>query len=439
MDAGAPEPPDPGIRRAAPGLVVILALLVGCATGTRGSSDDSEHVDPSVFDTPVERADPPKKRPAVTQIGREILPRTGMVVRGRTQRLSNVRGTEVARFEVEEVLRSVPWDQLPDAVGSPILTVFCGEPGMLPRVGVEALLLVARRVRSPNHDVVQVVPIAGSGGAERLAAYKAYLEIESVQSEEERVEALRSYLHRAVRDSRRWTRDNAALEFGSLARFRPYDLGSDDVGVLRNAAMRSNSAVVQRSLQTALAVAERNNTRAPRVPVPEVPNEELLAPFTVSYGAATDPADRRKIVLEAAVELEAGAAPLLRVALDDEDARVREAAVASAGQLRITAVGDALLPLLSREEPLPVRRSTVRAIGHLRVADAVPSLAILARGEGELGSDACYALGRIRTSEAITAMGQLLAGATGERLELIEYLLTDAFVEQERALGRPID
>ena len=57
----------------------------------------------------------------------------------------------------------------------------------------------------------------------------------------------------------------------------------------------------------------------------------------------------------------------------------------------------------------------------------------------DLGADACYALARIRDADAITAMGQLLATARGERLELLEYLLTDAFVEQERALGRSID
>jgi HEAT repeat protein len=438
MNREAP-PPKSSRRWLAVAIGVIGTFgLIGCTSTSTAESD----LDPSVFDTRAETEPKPEKVPAVTQIGREILPRTGMVVLGTTERVSSLHGTEIGRFEVEEVLRSVPWDQMPDSVGTPTLTVFCGEPGMIPRRGRRAILLVRRRVGSLNHDVVQVVPITGPGGGERLDAYRRYLEIEGLPVEEERVEALLAYLRTAVRDSRRWTRDNAALEFGSLARFRPRDLGADDVPILRRASLRGNTAVVKRSLQTALSVAERNASRGPRGPrgpAPTVSRADELVPFTARFDTASDAAERRKILLEAAIALEVDAAPLLRRALDDPDPLVREAAAASAGQLRIQAVGSALLPLLSRDEPLPVTRSTVRALGHLRVADAVPTLAVLARNEGQLGDDACYALARIRNNEASAAMAQLLSSAKGERQELIEYLLTDAFVEQERALGRPID
>jgi hypothetical protein len=102
--------------------VVSLSVvsLGGCVSAS-DAEDPVGNLDPSVFD--VAGADEqPKQRPkteAVTQIGREILPQAGMVVRGHTTRVSRVRGTEVARFEVEEVLRSVPWDQLPDTMGTP--------------------------------------------------------------------------------------------------------------------------------------------------------------------------------------------------------------------------------------------------------------------------------------------------------------------------------
>ncbi len=423
----------------------MAAILCGSAlsacSSTGPTGDGVSDLDPTAFDTAASAAEPSTRRksPAVTQIGREILPRAGMVVRGRTIGVSRVRGTEVARFEVDEVLRSVPWDQLPESTDAPVLTVFSGEPGMMPGAGREAIILVSRRVRSPNHDLVQVVPIEGTGGPERLHAYRRYLEIESLPREAERVAALLEYLSTAVTDSRRWTRDNAALEFGSLATARPDDLGASVVNVLRSATFRSNSSVVQRSLQKALSIAERNTSRAPPAPVAVVSRKDDLAPYVARYDAEVDAAERRLIVMEAGIDLQADAAPLLRRALDDRDERVREAAAATAGQLQITAISDALLPLLTRGEPLPVRRSTVRALGYLRATQAVPNLAILARADGVLGDDACYALGRVRSPEAVTIMGELLATAVGERRGLLEFLLSDTFVEQERALGRPLD
>jgi len=434
-DAGEPRPQSP-VRLVSALLVVVVTCLTGCASG----NDSVESGEPSVFDAlPEPKKEERRKSPAVTQIGREILPRTGLVVRGHTVRVSQARGVELGRFEVEEVLRSVPWDQLPDSMGKPVLTVLCGEPGMIPRPGQEAILLVARRVRSSNHDIVQVVPIGGTGGAERLAAYRTYLEIESLPLEDERVDALLAYLRVAVKDPRRWTRNNAALEFGSLARARPDDLGADVVDVLRSATRRGNRGVVQLSLQSALARAERNVGRAPRVPEPVLVERPDLSPFTVRFDASVDAAERRLIVMEAALELESAAVPLLRRALDDGDARVREAAAAAAGQLRIAGMGEALVPLLTRGEPLPVRRSAVRALGHLRYAAAVPSLAVLASADSIVGEDACYALARVRNSEAIVAIGKLLSTSDGERRELLEFLLSDAFADQERALGRPID
>ena len=86
-----------------------------------------------------------------------------------------------------------------------------------------------------------------------------------------------------------------------------------------------------------------------------------------------------------------------------------------------------------------MRRSLVRALGYIREPRAVPTLQALARARGELGDDACYALARIRDEAAIGALGRLLTGADDKRRELLEFLLSDGFVEQEATLGRPID
>lgn len=423
-------------------LPAVLLVVGACASGDAPATEEPA---PSVFDR-VDANEPvrkPQKSPAVTHLGREVLPEVGLVIRGRTQSISAaLGGVEIARFEVEEVLRELPWDRLPEEGGPHVLTVFCGEPGMLPRAGEEAVLLVARRPRSPNHDAVQVIELDDRQGAERLEALREYLAVEAIPDEPGRSAALLAYLRTAVRDGRKWTRSNAAREYGSLARARPDDLGRDDAIVLRTAVLGAGEMDVRIALQVALEVAERN-TRAP-APL-ALPGASEPAPGAASLDTwlgrfleTRDPLERRQVVLDAAVELEDAATPLLRRALADDDARVREAAVASAGQLGLRSMGGDLVPLLAAEQPAPVVRSVVRALGYLREPTAVPTLQALARGSGELGDDACYALARIRSDDAVTALARLLADARGARQELLEFLLSDTFLEQERGLGRDL-
>ncbi len=438
-------PPSP--RRAVAWLVVAAAVLsaTGCTTDSAGEPQPETGVRPSVFDAVGAAPAAPELRPAVTHLGREVLPHVGLVVRGRARRLSRaLGGVEVVRFHVDEVLRSAPWDRVPDTTDGPILTVFCGEAGMLPRVGDEAVLLVARRPRSPNHDVVQVIDLSGRDGPERLAALRTYLAIEEIQDDVERARALRDYLRRAVRDRRKWTRSNAALEYGSLAAARPEDLGVDDAAVLRTAVLGAGERDVRLALQRALGAAERNTREPPRIAMPgaagpAVDDAPDLDMYMLRYLETRAPLERRQVVVDAALVLEDGAVPLLRRALSDDDPRVREAAAAAAGQLRLTTLGHDLLPMLARDESLVVRRSVVRALGYVRETSAVPTLQALGRADGEIGRDACFALARIRDAAAVTALGRLLRTAEDERREDLEFLLSDAFVQQEVQFGRPLD
>ncbi len=444
---------SPRVRRLLPSGLLLLAALAGC--GTSGSpaprhGDGAGPLDPAVpaaaggasgapgADASVRAAE---KSPAVTHLGRTVLPRAGLVVLGRSVGRSEVPpGIEVVRFQVDEVLRSMPWDRPPDDVEHPVLTVLSGEPGMLPAPGAAAVLLVAHRPRSPNYDVVQVVAIDDRAGPQRLAALRRYLEIEAYPDEEERVSALLSYLREAVRGPDLWTRSNAALEYGSLARARPDDLRAEDAPLLRAAAQRAGEADVRAALESALAVAERAAARTARA-TPDARSDAAarsLDELSTRFADASDAAVRRGVVLEAAVTHRAAASTLLRRATADADERVREAAVAAAGQLRITDLAEDVARVLANDTSAHVRRSAVRAAGFLRSTAAVPQLALLARAETELGDDACFALARVRDDAGLAALSSLRADAAPSRRELLDFLLSDAFAAQEEQLGRPL-
>jgi HEAT repeat protein len=105
----------------------------------------------------------------------------------------------------------------------------------------------------------------------------------------------------------------------------------------------------------------------------------------------------------------------------------------------VEGLDDELLTLLVSDEPAPVRRSAIRALGYLRSEPAVPALTAIAGGQGTLGRDACFALARIRSPVAVESLSaRLSAEADPEWRELLEFLVSPDFVEQERGLGRDL-
>jgi hypothetical protein len=365
---------------------------------------------------------------AVTHLGRTALPRCDLVVLGRVNRISPpIRGAEVAKVEVTEVLYP---DPEPDSV---TITVFGSRPGLLPPPGQSAIFLLALRPRSNNFDSVDVAPLEGDDGAARLATFRRYVEIESIEDEQGRVEALLRYLRRSVVGVERWSRWNAAREYAALSRVRPKALGPADAEALGTALRRARSPVLRDILQEALDV---TGVRPPAAPRDDA--HAVLAQLQSRYDAEdAGPDVRRAAVVDAASRCGKVARPLLDKALSDEAPEVREAAVAGAASVRLEELGAPLARMLATEPSAGVRRSLVRALGHLREASAVPTLAGLAAEDGDFSREACFALARIRDEEAVRRLGELGRRATtDERRELIDFLLSDAFEEQEEALGR---
>ena len=115
---------------------------------------------------------------------------------------------------------------------------------------------------------------------------------------------------------------------------------------------------------------------------------------------------------------------------------MREAAAAAAGEVGIADAVPRLVPLAATDRSPPVRRSCVMALGHLRAASAVGTLAGLAASDPEVGREAMFALARIRDAAAVAELRRLGASSgDAERRKLVDFLLSDDFVRQERAMG----
>lgn len=374
----------------------------------------------------------------VTHLGRVVLPRVDVIVRGRVEGVTPAaHGAEVGRVVPDDWLRGVPREE-----GS-VLVVLSVAAGALPLPGRDALFLLREIPDSENLELMQVGTLDDADGAARFAAMKRFLEIESIGDPAERVSALRQYLRAALASDQEWTRQNAAREYAALATELPGSLTADDRPPLERALQRSADRTTKSLLETALAGCPGGSGPAaigpgrPARPAPPPAGENPLAPFLARFEAKdASAASRRECVLDAAVALHERSAPLLERALSDEDARVREAAAAAAGQLRVASLEPRIAAMLSADPSAGVRRTLVVAAGYLSSRASVPTLALLAKEGGPFARDAAFALARIRDDAALAALGRLRAETEdAERRSMLDFLLSDRFVEQEKALG----
>jgi hypothetical protein len=340
----------------------------------------------------------------------------------------------VGRLAPTEWLRGAP---PPDFDPGP-LTVLCPKAGTLSSIGRDGLFLLHERRESENWELVELAWLDDEEGAQRLAAFREFLRIEAVADPARRLDELRRWLRGAVLSDATWTRAAAANEYAALAEEFPESLTADDAVALSSALSRTRERALRRSLQAALdACPAEKAGAAPRGPVGDSKTAGALAEATTRFNAkGALPQARRQAVLDAAVNAGAAGAPLFARALDDADPTVREAGVAAAGQLRVLSLEPRIAGMLSAETAPGLRRTLVLAAGHLRSSASVPTLALLARQDGALSREAAFALARIRDEPAVGALRKLRSEATDkERTELFDFLLSDGFVAQERALS----
>lgn len=368
---------------------------------------------------------------AATHVGRTVLTRADAIVRGRLAEINAAGGgAEVGRLRPSEWLRPA------DCAYEGDLVVLSVQTGALPAPGRDALFLLHARRASDNFELVDVATLDDPAGTARLATMRRYLEIEALPTSDERVAALRTHLRAAAVGDEEWPRANAAREYAALADEFPGALQDADRVVIEQAIRRGGDRASRKFLETALAACPGAAPRASK-PTPAA-SAARVAPFVERYSVAgATAAMRRQAVVDAAAQVGTDGAALYARALEDLDAPVRDAAVAAAGQCGVTALAPRVAQLLVTDPSPQVRRTLVMACGHLRAADAVPSLGAIARTTGPLTRDAMFALARIRDDAALAELRRVRDETSDPaQRDEAEFLLSDRFVEQERALEK---
>ena len=405
-----------------------LSALLVVAAAACASSTAPAPLRATDAGTARDAAKPPET--AATHLGRTVLPRADAIVRGRLSETNAAgRGAEVGR------LRPTEWLRPADCAYEGDLVVLSAKAGSLPLPGRDALFLLHALPESENFELVDVAPLDDDAGPARIATMKRYLEIEAMPGADERVAALREHLRTAVVSSEEWPRANAAREYAAFAdKFRSA-LETADRAALEQSLRRGADRVTRGFLETALAACPGGGPR-PAKPATAGQSPARAAPFLTRYSVpGATAAMRRQAVIDAAAEIGADATPLFERALEDQDAPVRDAAAAAAGQCDVTALAPRLTSMLVTDTSLPVKRSLVMACGHLRAAGAVPALAAIARTTGPLTREAMFALARIRDEPALSELRRLRDEAPeASQREDAAFLLSERFVEQERAL-----
>lgn len=439
-----PPSPDVGVRAltavAAASLLTVVLLLAGCASSGPEPQDKSGPDQPTAEVEPAPAA--VKKRPydgPITHLGRTVLGRCQLIAR--VKAVSNsppLHGTEIGRMEIEEVM----WGHT-SWVGD-TMTVLCAEPGVLPRRGRGAVLLLELKPGSRNAAVVQVIPLDDADSPERLVALREYLLFEQLPVPQDRAEQLLDHLRRAALSRREWTRWNAVEEYASLSRVAPELLRPMDERVLTTVRGQTEDPALTELIDEALKAIDPQAAAAVAAAAPARPTGPSATPRAQDVDTllrefrdkATTAQARTQLVIDGARRFRAASGPLLRAAMQDPDPAVREVGAAAAGAAGASAVGPSLLAMLGTEQVPEVRRAIVVSLGHLREASAIPALATLAADNAPLGREAAFALARIRNEAAVSALREIARttpDATHTRL--VEFLLSDHFLEQERALG----
>jgi HEAT repeat protein len=142
---------------------------------------------------------------------------------------------------------------------------------------------------------------------------------------------------------------------------------------------------------------------------------EFMDPHGVAHLGTAIMTDRDATVRAAAVRGIArinspAGLTFLSAALGDSDASVQEAALSVVLRVNFFSDQSALMPLLAHSDG-HLRRRAASVVGALRIADAVPVLAAMLRGDTDRSARqaAAWALGRIGTGDARAALSEVRA------------------------------
>ncbi|MCU0724231.1 MAG: HEAT repeat domain-containing protein [Planctomycetes bacterium] len=368
----------------------------------------------------------------VTRMGKTLLPRSDLVVRGAAVRSSRLgAGVTVVRFAVADPLHGRP--------AGDTVTILADNPEVCPAPGLSCVLFLAR-LSGDRYRIVERMDLAGVDGAAKLKTLRAYLAIEEMTDPVEKRRALRALLlenlisgdnflvYSSARELAHFTEENAGL-------FTP-----EDAAILAGKRQTARDPLLTDLLTTSLErLPPPPGAEETAPPIPRALRSPEFERLAAAFEKGIEDVEERRSALAALCARHLRhAGPILLAALSDPDPVVREMAAREAGEAGLAEAVKPLIALLGREKDREVLRGVIQGLGLLRSEEAFASISAFAADAGLVRAVATAAM-RIGTTGAVDFVRGLRASRGEKEPELadfLDFLLSERFVEQEAVLAR---
>ncbi len=439
---------------------VAAGLLLLTFVGTRVARAEP----PCPAPAPAPRPEPAAKQPVVpppTGFESSVLSTSDVIVLGTAKLVgkATVKGTTVARVEVERVLKGTAERSFTLFVVGFRNTDDATAP-FAPYVDENAHRSVLFLRETPNGSGLALVTLFRAEdfeGREKLDVLEKELAIAALPDVPERGRRSVAWFLELVGGERPWSRTHGVRELDSLSRKAPASF--DDLAlarldtVKRTMPGRSERAVLAATLDRLDpdgARRERGAKAALASPAEGARGDEPSAPTDLTgtpryrrakarLASATDDAGRAASLSDLASIGGEAAAPDLLDAFRTGAPLVRERAAVLLGDLGVESAWTTLRLAYEAEAEATVREAIVRAAGYLGGASDVVWVSTHATGDA-LRRARCFAYARIRTPAALLALASEAEAArsatppdeaTGT---LVDYLSGPAFAKTDPAL-----
>jgi len=369
-----------------------------------------DYVAPDAFTATLDTATVKYERERRAGLEKYLKDIAGLRLPKAEERITNARETESGREQAKGVGR--------------------GTVGVRLAEGEEGLFFLRRQ--STCYALVGYVPRRDPLYETKRARMKDVIALESIPAFDQRAENAKHLFLEALTSEDLWLRANSAREAASLAVRYPELFTEADAEKLAKLLVAEQDPVIRASLERAAGAADRKLA----LRYAQQAEEQGRARFGQSLeeerkllDATRMPELRATDLMRVARSYGRGATQLVASYLGDRDAIVREYAAHALAEQGAPSADEAIRNALLRERDPDAAMAMVYALGVHADPDAVTVLASRLE-DPALERAAAYALARVGTADARTALQTHAKGASAEMQDLIASLIKEEFAER---------